>query len=348
MAVRGDVLPVPTLEQAQAAAGVLAEEGVSAVLLHGSVAAGTAREGSDIDVVAVFDDIDYAERFPLRWRLEAMCTAAAGVPVDVHVTDWPEWRRRIVEVSSSFEAAVAANARTLSGREPAADAVNWAKEIGMPDSNLGEAIARLADLRQSLSEMATQCRPEDRETRIVGGVAETVPWIRETRLRALCADASMTIENALKTWCALSGTASERTHSIARLIEVAGVLPADLQVALAALQPNTMRPSREAYDDVSSWRIGGTYPSALPQATPDKTERLSRLLSAAAVTAADATLRRVLDDGADQDNELLVTCVEVLRHAQSVLAANDPVTGKQLDSAAEPATATPPATSALA
>ncbi|WP_419837957.1 hypothetical protein [Candidatus Poriferisodalis sp.] len=48
MAVRDDAPVVPTIEHAQAAADVLADEGASAVLLFGSVAAGTACAGSDI------------------------------------------------------------------------------------------------------------------------------------------------------------------------------------------------------------------------------------------------------------------------------------------------------------
>ncbi|WP_419840316.1 nucleotidyltransferase domain-containing protein [Candidatus Poriferisodalis sp.] len=331
MAVRGDTLVVPTIGQARAAADALAEEGVSAVLLYGSVAAGTAREGSDIDVVAVFDDIDYAERYPRRWRLEAKCAAAAGVPVDVHVTDWPEWRRRTAEVSSSFEASVAARQQLLFEREPRPDAVRWGKEIGMPDSNLGEAVERLADMCQSLAEMTAACRLRDGETPTHEGDEQVVALARAMRLRSLCAAASMTIENALKAWWAASGIASERTHSVARLVERAGALPGALVDALAPLEANTMRPSREAYDDVSSWRIGGAYPSALPQATSDKTEHLVRLLAPAAVTAADVTLRRLLDEGADTADERVAVCAAQVRIARAALAARDPVTGRPLD-----------------
>ena len=95
MAVRDETLLVPTLRHASTAAEVLAAEGAAAVLVFGSVADGTSRAGSDIDLVAVFDDIDYDERYPLRWRLEARCVAAVGVPVDVHVTDRPGGKDRL-------------------------------------------------------------------------------------------------------------------------------------------------------------------------------------------------------------------------------------------------------------
>ncbi|WP_419840572.1 nucleotidyltransferase domain-containing protein [Candidatus Poriferisodalis sp.] len=330
MAVRDDALVVPTVERARAAADVLAGEGVSLVLLFGSVAAGTAREGSDIDLVAVFDDIDYAERYPRRWRLEASCAAAAGVPVDVHVTDWPEWRHRTVGVSSSFEASVAAQplGRTLFRRGPVAATVDWGKEIGMPASNLDEAAERLSDVRQALADMTAACGQRTGEVGIVDGRTEVDGSVREERLRSLCANASMAIEHALKAWCAASGVASERTHSVARLLGQASPLPGEVQDALGALEANTLRPSREAYDDVSCWRIGGTYPSALPQATLGSTQRLAGLLAAAAVASVGAVLGRLLGEGLDRSDERFAVCERRLRSAQAVLAAADPVTGE--------------------
>ncbi|WP_419837857.1 nucleotidyltransferase domain-containing protein [Candidatus Poriferisodalis sp.] len=328
MALRDDALLVPAVEHAQAAAELLAEEGVSVVLLHGSVARGTAREGSDVDLVAVFDDIDYDERYLYRWRLEAKCSAAAGVPVEVHVTDWPEWKHRTEQVPSSYEAAVAAGQQTLFEREPRPGAVRWGKEIGMPDSNLDEALERLAGVQQALASMNAACRQRDDEIQTVDGQAGIVSWVREMRLRDLCADASMTIETALKTMCAANGVASERTHSVAALVQQASPLQVRLEDALAPLQANTLRPSREAYDDVSCWRIGGTYPGALPLGEPEKTEELARLLVAAAVTSADVALRRLLDDGADPHDERFARCQQQMRNAEATLAAADPVTGE--------------------
>jgi len=327
MAALDDAPVVPTLAHAHEAARVLAEEGAAQVLLFGSLAEGTARAGSDVDLVAVFDDIDYEERYPRRWALEARCTAAAGAPVEVHVTDWPEWKQRAGNVPSSFEAAIASSAETLYGREPSTGAVRWNKEIGMPDSDLGEAMQRLASVEQSLGEMAAACRPREDETRIVGGRAEVDARLRASRLRGLCADASLVIENSLKTWAALSGISSGRTHSIARLLEQARPLPDALEEALAPLRANTLRPSREDYDDVSTWRIGGTYPSALPQATPERTERIARQITRVAVTVAEITMDRLLSEGADPADADVRACQGRLRAAHRVLASGDVVTG---------------------
>ncbi len=68
--------PNPTVSDARRAAAELANAGVSRVLLFGSVAQGKAKVGSDIDLVAMFDDIDYSQRRELR---SSLCTAAEAV-----------------------------------------------------------------------------------------------------------------------------------------------------------------------------------------------------------------------------------------------------------------------------
>ena len=88
------------------------------MLLFGSVARDDAEPDSDIDLVAVFDDIDYSRRLSLSFDLSERAAAASGRPVEVFVTDWPEWRQRISGVSSSFEASIAPHCggRWWSGR----------------------------------------------------------------------------------------------------------------------------------------------------------------------------------------------------------------------------------------
>lgn len=66
----------PTAAEAQRAADRLAAAGAGRVLLFGSVACGRATAGSDIDLVAILDDIDYSERHRIR---SALREAAASV-----------------------------------------------------------------------------------------------------------------------------------------------------------------------------------------------------------------------------------------------------------------------------
>ncbi|MCY4665766.1 MAG: nucleotidyltransferase domain-containing protein, partial [Acidimicrobiaceae bacterium] len=132
----------PTVGEAQRAAECVAAAGAGRVLLFGSVACGRATAGSDIDLVAIFDDIDYSQRHGIR---SVLCEAAESVvagPVEVFVTDRAEWRRRTQEVSASFEAGIASSVVVLVDRP--AGAVRWDKEIGLADNNTDEALAVVA------------------------------------------------------------------------------------------------------------------------------------------------------------------------------------------------------------
>ena len=80
---------VPTLDAAQRAARELLDAGVGTVLLYGSLAR-SASGLRDIDLVAIYDDVDYAERSRRRCELAARASATAGCVVDVRVTDRPE------------------------------------------------------------------------------------------------------------------------------------------------------------------------------------------------------------------------------------------------------------------
>jgi len=114
------------------------------VLLFGSVAQGQAQPDSDIDLVAIFDDLDYTRRFSRQLDMQTAARACTGHRVQVHVTDWPEWLHRTRRVSASFEAGIAAEAQVLYAR-PATD-VTWDKEIGLPADDIQEALGRLNDV----------------------------------------------------------------------------------------------------------------------------------------------------------------------------------------------------------
>ena len=131
---------VPTRDDARRAADELVAAGASQVLLFGSVARGDARAESDIDLVAVFDDLDYTQRLSLKLSLRATAEAAAGWPVEVYVTDRAEWARRSCGVSASLEARIAPDAVTLV--DCAGAAVRWDKGIGLPSTNISEALGR--------------------------------------------------------------------------------------------------------------------------------------------------------------------------------------------------------------
>lgn len=62
----------PCRADAERAAAVLAEAGAGRVVLFGSVARGEAGERSDIDLMAVYDDLDYRKRSEKGCELERL------------------------------------------------------------------------------------------------------------------------------------------------------------------------------------------------------------------------------------------------------------------------------------
>ena len=310
----------PTMVQAQAAADVLRDEGASAVLLFGSLAQGRARPHSDLDLVAIFDDIDYSDRWPRSWRLSSLCSSAAGKPVDVLVTDWPEWEHRTRRVGSSMEAAISSEGVWLFRDEPDDSRVDWAKGIGMPESDLDEAVSMLPSIRKSLGDLRDVCF-----TVASRSESSTVDHAdREDRLASLCSHAALTIEHSLKSLTALSGGTMKYSHDVAVLLNNCPEAPHAVIDALEPLRVNTLRDeceTRGEYDDVSCWRILGTYMQADlpdPAAFGDLAVRLCR----AAAVAADTTLRRLAESGADTSNEQFRLCHERLDKVRA-MATNE-------------------------
>ena len=118
---------IPTLAEAERAAKVVADAGAGRVLLFGSVATGDAHRHSDIDLMVIYDDLDYAVRQDLTMELERLAGSEVGCSVDVHLTDRPEWRMRTEQVVTSFESRVKCHALVMVD-EPAGQ-VDWGKEI---------------------------------------------------------------------------------------------------------------------------------------------------------------------------------------------------------------------------
>ncbi|MXZ31106.1 MAG: nucleotidyltransferase domain-containing protein [Acidimicrobiia bacterium] len=266
----------PSVAAARLAADELAAAGAGQVLLFGSVARGEGRPHSDIDLVAIFDDLDYSRRWNLRYELTRRAGAACGHSVDVHVTDRPEWARRVDQVSASFEARIAPDAMALIDRP--AKSVNWHKEIGLPDTNDKEAEQRLDDARRELNRLRDCLQPTDWEARAAetGETAEHEQHQRD-RLIDVCAKAAMAIEHSVKALTALDGRPVRHLHNIAELL---GGLPERKPAVDRALASLT-------HEDVSMWRQAGTYAADRPKLTLAETADLARRLAAAACSVAE-------------------------------------------------------------
>ena len=250
----------PTRADADRAAAALIAAGASKVLLFGSVARGTAGPHSDIDLVAIFADLDYSVRLPAQRELQAAAAAAVPWPVQVHVTDRPEWRARVERVVTSFEHRIAGEAVPVAAAASEGP-VDWGKEMVLPMSDPQEALryfdARVIPRLRDVAAAATRDH------------AESDPYLsparqeraRLQRLATLCTAAALTAETSLKGLAVLYGepTPTEKDlerngHNIATILDKH--VPESLQPAAQAIF------ARLAVDlDVlSAWRERNTYP----------------------------------------------------------------------------------------
>ena len=304
-------MQAPTEREARLAAERLVAAGVGRVLLFGSVARGRATVASDIDLVAIFDDIDYRDRRHIR---STLCEAAESVvasPVEVFVTDRAEWRRRTREVSASFEAGIASSVVVLVDRP--AGAVRWDKEIGLPDNNTDEALGRLDETSKALSTMTRSMHPDEWEF-LEPQDTHATRW----RLVDVCSAGAMATETALKALAASHGTPAPHKHRIDLLVPLVGPRTDDVRTALADLETNTVARGDAAYGDLTIWRAAGTYIADRPDIDLDTVAAIAPRIARAATSVAAIA--------ADQLDTLAPEAPEVTRARRIVELANDTLT----------------------
>ena len=249
----------PTREDAERAAEVLVGAGVAEVLLFGSVGAGTAGPHSDIDLVAIYADVDYSERHVRQRELEAAAAAVVAAPVQIHVTDRPEWSARVERVATSFERKVASEAAVLAV-DLAASPVDWGKEMVLPMSDPQEALryfaARVLPRLQGVATAATMSILEV----VPQESAVPVEVRRLNRMVSLCAEAALAAETSVKAMAKLYGnpTPTEKElksngHTIATVLQRHVPEPqcGEMQAAFDRLGVDL--------GELSLWRNKGTY-----------------------------------------------------------------------------------------
>ena len=142
---------IPTRGDAHRAVEALHELDAGIVVLYGSVGSGTAQEGSDIDLCLVFDDLgDYSTRMREKDPIVEAASAAVGCPVDVFMTDRPEWAVRVGCVSS-LERRIADYGIVL--KERPAGNVDWDKTVEPPTTDDGYAQDALHHMRRALTDL---------------------------------------------------------------------------------------------------------------------------------------------------------------------------------------------------
>ncbi len=240
--------PAPTLATAQRVAQLFVEEyGARKVLLFGSVADGTATTDSDIDLIVIYNDLDYKQRCTHGDMLRIAAREKVGYWVDLLVTDIPEWEHRTKLVRNSFEAGIAERVVPLA--EGAQRPVDWGKEIGMRDSERGEVDSRLRDIEDELDEIVLRYRADTEETSSSGDGNPRSIRLRQHRLKAVCTHGSMLIEHGLKALVAMQGEPPPRTHIANNLITL---IPVHLSHRYSMIPTALLEESWR-------WRQAGTY-----------------------------------------------------------------------------------------
>ena len=136
----------PTIDDARRAGQALTDAGAREVMVFGSVAKGEARPYSDIDLVVILDDLDYRSRRDTAYAFEDLAADTVGQPVDVWLTDVPEWAAQN-RCAASFAAAIRANLVPVAARRGDDSAICWDKEQVMATSDTEAAWRRLEEVR---------------------------------------------------------------------------------------------------------------------------------------------------------------------------------------------------------
>lgn len=293
----------PTLDDARLAAHALVGAGAREVWLYGSVARGESAPGSDIDLVAVLDDLEYRRRLRVKSELQEAARQACGCRVEVLVTDRPEWRIQRDRVSSSFASAISCDLKLIACSSDYSVSVDWGKQQVMATSNDELALERLRGVLLNLTKIDASREPSlsERELADADDPADYL-LVRGGRLVVLCEAADMAVENAAKAVGVLSGVDAPTLweHDVRKVIERLDDQDSAALAELLAAAPELVR----SPDYVTMWRTRGVYGSptegrtAQEIATPAFARAVGLIACEVAAYAADAVERRI---GARQD-----------------------------------------------
>ena len=296
----------PTLDDAKAAADVLVERGAELVMLYGSVARGEQRRFSDIDLVAVFPDIDYRSRVKATIELEAAAGKASGRLVQVLVTDRAEWRVQTEQVTTSFASAISGDLRVLADFRPlgeqAWERTDWDKEQVMAASDDEHAEQRLDTAGRLLVRLRGQLSPSSAELDAEDANSPDATELREERLIGACATAHVAIENSLKAVGAMAtiDALTMWSHDVGKvadkLVDELGDDGEAMRTLLASAPELVKAPGY-----ITMWRTIGTYGTgtdgltAADLASPAFTAAISTIAADVASAAASWCARQGLD-----------------------------------------------------
>ena len=247
------------MDDARRAADALVAAGVGEVWLYGSVARGEQHPGSDIDLVAVLDDLEYRRRLSVTQDLRQVARRACGRWVEVLVTDRPEWRIQREQVPASFANAISCDL-TLLSCSLIQTPVNWDKEQVMATSNEELAAERLRGVLLNLTKIRASRAPGPDERELAdhddpGDYLE----VRSGRLVQLCEAADMAVENAAKALAVLEDVEAKTlwSHDVGKIVDELDDTDTDALRTLTAAAPQLVK----SPDYITMWRDRGAYGS---------------------------------------------------------------------------------------
>lgn len=261
---------LPTVDMARTAARDMADRvpGIRRICLYGSVARGEATPASDVDLLVVFDDIDYSERKRIASRCQsALDDARSGIDhrVSVVVTDTREWSARS-ELFTSFERAISTDLVDLhQSKEPV---IRMNKDKAMePTSDLDEAYKRLHEAWVAYDRANASFLPRPKEIELQhDDPDEELSWYKYYRYVNIVTNIDMVLETSLKAlYHTLKKAPPPRTHLLDALLSS---LPDSIETetvrkALSPLKVTNLPP--DTYDTIdlkevyTNWRVHGTY-----------------------------------------------------------------------------------------
>jgi predicted nucleotidyltransferase len=243
----------PTVDDARRAAfHVAGDPRVEEVLVFGSVARGQSDPHSDIDLLVVLSDIASEEwsagSVKLNGRLESL-----EWPCELVVRPRHLWDHLVSNVSASFEAAVAAEAKVLyrrssraSGGPPVSLAAVATDNLDIASRRLLAATGELGNIRDKLLAVTAD---ESRSADLAARGLSSEQAERRQRYLSLLGFSHMAIELSVKCLVAAGGGEASRSHNIDRLLE---------QVAdpsARAAMDTAVEPLREDFG-LRTWRVG--------------------------------------------------------------------------------------------
>lgn len=296
----------PTIENARRAAVALAKTGAGRVVLFGSVARGASTDRSDIDLIAIYDDIDYSRRREIADPAQSAAKDAAGFPVDVLVTDRPEWKMRTTQVLTSVEARAERLGTVLLDRPEGI--VDWNKEMVMPADDYREALYRLRHVAVALEGVLERLKPSRMYARYTElGWIERADESETGRMLTLGGSCQIAAEASLKALIHLTAEPESEPwgHKIELLVRE---LPQPTQTYVT---DHLLHPVRQK--DLAIWHTWSRYhergkdPDPIPEVVEPLIRSVCRLATytAAQFTSEPSALN--VSDCADQIAEFLDT-----------------------------------------